>query len=168
MSRDCGSCYVCCYVAAISELEKVSYTDCKHVKCLESGSCSIFGEEERPFICSKFECSWKRGFGEEEDRPDLNGLMLSTNEMNGGKYIFAIEVKPQGLDSGKNMVLQMISKSDFPVIVADYGQGYPDTGDRVVIKSSLLERSDKIRADFLSSLADDVSVYKLKKDDTWL
>ena len=162
--RSCGKCYVCCYVGGVSELEKPPYTDCKYIECSECRCCKIFDKPERPKVCSKFECAWKRGFGKEEDRPDLSGVMVSTNDLNGGIYGFAIELKPHAVfESGKNIILDMVCKLDVPVIISNYGVKPPnDTGNRVVVKEALLHKSRNMRSTFLNALSDNVGIYILK------
>jgi len=164
--RSCGKCYVCCDVPRIDSgtLNKPAYTICERIDCsLENGYCSIY--KERSLNCAGFECTWKQGYGKEDDRPDLSGLFAFIRDFNGGEYIFAIELVPHAVfESGKNIILDMVKKIDnLAVIVSNYGVKPPyDNGDRVIVKSSLLYRSRNIRGIFLNNLAPDVGVYVLK------
>jgi hypothetical protein len=67
--------------------------------------------------------------------------------------------------TGKNIILDIISKLDIPVIVSDFntprGQDY---GDYVIIKKDLEKRSNNIRGEFMFEFSDGVNVYKLNSD----
>lgn len=62
MSKECGSCSLCCKVLAVPELEKPGNTWCKD--CNKSGGCAIY--ESRPSICRDFQCLWLQF----DDMPD--------------------------------------------------------------------------------------------------
>jgi hypothetical protein len=161
--RQCGKCFACCYVGEIIEIGKSPYAICPHANGnLKENHCKIY--DTRPKSCSGFECAWKRGFGREEDRPDLSNVLTSVNDLNGGTYSFVVELRPHALFmGGRNIVVDMVCKLDFPAIVSNYGVKPPhDTGDRVVVKASLLDRSRGIRSTFLNALSDDIGVYLLK------
>jgi len=163
--RSCGKCYVCCDVPRIDsdKVNKPAYTVCEHIDCsLKDGYCKIY--KDRPENCSGFVCTWKEGFGEEQDRPDLCGLFAFVRNFNGGIYTFAIELKPHAVfESGKNIILDMAWKLDYPIIISNYGKRPPDdNGDRIVVKSFLLYRSRNIRSTFLNALSEDVGIYVLK------
>lgn len=76
--RECRECTACCSTMSIPSLDKPSCRKCKH----QSSSCDIY--ESRPKECSTYSCWWRRGFGEEADRPDKLGVILdaacSTNQ----------------------------------------------------------------------------------------
>lgn len=101
--------------------------------------------------------------GVENDRPDRSGVMLSVNELNGGTWVFVIETQLGALETtGKNIILEMVRNVNFPAIVASYGKKPPeDTGDRVVVKDSLLSRCKFLIGAKLGELSDDVSIYEL-------
>ena len=52
--RACGSCTMCCKVAAVEELGKPNGTWCPH--CVKAKRCSIY--ESRPQSCRDFYCNW--------------------------------------------------------------------------------------------------------------
>jgi len=101
--------------------------------------------------------------GAVDDRPDLSGVMLSVNTLNGGTWVFVIETQPGALETtGKNIVLDMVRSCDMPAIVASFGKKPPeDTGDRVIVKDSLLPRCKFLVGPKLGELSDDVSIYEL-------
>ena len=125
----------------------------------------LYGLESRPGVCSSFQCAWLRGWGLDEDRPDVSGVLLSINEMNGGRWVFAVETKKDAvLTSGRNIVIDIAFAVDIPVIVVDHGSTPPnDTGDRVVVKDKLLARSKAIIGSKLNDLAPGIAVYTLVK-----
>lgn len=156
MDRTCGDCSVCCFIGGVPELEKSAYTSCSY----ECNGCSIFGKPERPAVCNSFQCSWLKGYGLPDDRPDINGVMCSTNKLNGGVWVFAIESKPNSvLTTGRKMVERMAILAPVPVIVVDYGVQPPNNkGNRVVIKDSLKNRSKFIMGTFLDFLDEEKTI----------
>jgi hypothetical protein len=69
-SRPCGDCTACCERMAIPELDKPPSQRCEH----QDPGCQIYAA--RPPSCRAFECSWRRGLGKPEHRPDLCGVLL--------------------------------------------------------------------------------------------
>jgi len=158
--RICGECEVCCEEAVVEgkDWRKPANTKCRYQldgKDCKHG-CAIFGKEGRPECCSQYQCSWLRGYGEEEDRPDKSGISISINNLNNGFWIFARERKENALrTTGKNIVLDIARNVDLPVIVSDFHCKPPhDYGDYVVIKKSLKERSKKLTKEFIGYLDD--------------
>lgn len=164
MSRTCGDCTVCCFVGGVPELDKPAHSHCQY--CWVSG-CDLFGKPDRPKVCVDFCCSWLRGAGFPEDRPDTSGVMCSVNKMKGEKFsfVFVFEVAPGALlGKGKAIVERLTSLSSTPIIVVDHDSEPPeDKGDRVVVKDALAARSTRMMGKFLTYLDDDRSmgVYEL-------
>jgi len=69
MSRECGSCDMCCTVVGVKEMDKPEYTACAKL----CGGCGIY--ESRPQSCKTYECLWLQGNFNEADRPDKLGLI---------------------------------------------------------------------------------------------
>lgn len=73
--RSCGACKACCYSLAVAEIpaKQALWVKCPNI-CEEG--CSIY--ETRPVSCATFECLWRSGFieGDERRRPDNLGLMF--------------------------------------------------------------------------------------------
>ncbi len=61
MTRQCGTCMLCCKLPAIDELSKPENQWCKHAK--PGKGCAIYGD--RPQTCRAFLCEWITD-------PDLN------------------------------------------------------------------------------------------------
>lgn len=76
--RQCGSCYACCIYLGIEELNKRPSVTCTHL----DGSlgpetrCSIY--KTRPHACSRYKCAYLNGFGNDQDRPDKTGLLITS------------------------------------------------------------------------------------------
>jgi len=165
VKRECEDCSVCCYVA---EVPFENYIKSPHKKCLhvlndKKGSCGIFKQNCRPDICNKFLCAWLRGFGLEEDRPNLSGVLINIINFNGGLYIYVVEVEEGAVQGkGKRIILDMVNKYDFPAIITSFGIKPPeDKGDLVVVKMTLLQRSKRIIGDKVVDLDNNVGLYKL-------
>jgi hypothetical protein len=164
VTRQCGACDICCTVAQVEGVgfRKPAWQACKY----SCDGCVLYNRDERPTICSQFQCAWLRGAGLEQDRPDNSGIMVSVNNLNGGNWIFAIETKANALlGSGKNIVLDAAAKINLPVIVVDFNSRPPkDFGNRVIVKNSLLKRSTSIMGDFVAYLDDyeEFGLYLLK------
>lgn len=62
VGRQCGSCTLCCKVAAVEEVKKPNGVWCPH--CAR-GRCTIY--EQRPTSCRRFYCQWmvEKGLGPE-------------------------------------------------------------------------------------------------------
>jgi len=164
--RTCGDCTVCCFIGAVPALGKPAHTKCLHVS---NQGCSIY--KDRPDLCREFQCSWLRGAGLPEDRPDLSGVMcFASDPMKGEKYPFVhvIEVEEGAvLNKGKAIVERLTELSATPVVVVDYGSKPPnDYGDRVVIKAELEKRAQRMMGKFLQYLDADrrLGLYELVRE----
>lgn len=89
--------------------------------------------------------------------------MLSVNAFNGGTWIVVVELEENAIfEKGRDLILEMVRKIDLPAVVSSYGMRPPhDTGDRVVVKTSLLPRCRFLIGAKLGELADDVAIYEL-------
>jgi hypothetical protein len=52
--RDCGTCTLCCKVAAVEEVAKPNGVWCSH--CVKEKRCTIY--DQRPASCRSFYCQW--------------------------------------------------------------------------------------------------------------
>ena len=140
--RTCGDCTACCTVGAVPEIGKPPRTPCRFL-ISEKGGCGLFNDPMRPKVCHGFLCEWMRGAGSERDRPNKSGVMISVNEMNGGRWVFVVELwKNAYRTTGANVILDVASHADFPVVIVDYESPPPhDYGDYTVIKESLKDRA---------------------------
>lgn len=163
--RDCGTCTACCVVPLFEELNKPARTPCQHL-CGSGGGCEIY--HTRPQTCKDFVCSWVEGIGHDDDWPDNCGVMTWLTEMNGGTWIFVVELwKDAATTTGARMLTSIANKSVHPLIISNFDTPpEEDYGDRVVIKKELLPRTELMRGEHLEFLDADeeVGVYELIKE----
>lgn len=74
-NRQCGECSACCEAMSVETLHKPHDCKCEHQK--QGGGCGIY--DKRPHDCRIWYCLWRLGWGEEVDRPDRSGVLLSLN-----------------------------------------------------------------------------------------
>lgn len=163
-NRECGNCEVCCITPAIEDpsLNKPAGVVCPHLNQSKSKhKCMIYADRPMAY-CGTFFCSWMMGFGNEEDQPSKNGLLTNINTFNNGRWITAIEFKPNALISGKNIIIDLIKKHETAVIVQLFDSSI-ETGDWTVIKNSLLNRATAMTGDFIYWLDEEqtIGVYVL-------
>ncbi|MFP6656312.1 MAG: hypothetical protein VCB25_11850 [Myxococcota bacterium] len=72
-SRSCGTCSLCCSVLRVDELHKRAGDDCVHQLDADQNpvGCAIY--QTRPGICRAYQCLWRQGGLEEDERPDATG-----------------------------------------------------------------------------------------------
>ena len=70
--RSCGPCQACCFAPRLDERDKPSFT-----RCRDQGNKRCNDYKGRPDPCRKFKCLWLQGHGDEDDRPDMTGAMLT-------------------------------------------------------------------------------------------
>lgn len=122
MSRECGDCNICCIETSIIEkdLEKPRFVPCKHL-CTNGKGCSIYND--RFTICREYECGWKLGLGNDNQRPDKSGIILDIKMYNNKSYILAREVDQNAFEKNVDFLTQQI----IPVLLVRY-----DTNSKVV------------------------------------
>jgi hypothetical protein len=119
--RTCGDCTLCCNVFEISEFpEKNPGEWCKH--CQPGQGCGIYAE--RPLSCSGFRCMWLIGVGQEDDRPDKLGMVLSMAPWDDTDRFIRASPDPQRPDVWKtgraNLMLSHLSNK-YAVVVSVHG-----------------------------------------------
>lgn len=79
--RECGLCRVCCTTKSVDEIQKGAWKACSHI--CDKG-CDIYSE--RPKSCASYYCAYRMGFGEDDARPDLAGVLVDLDTLkNAGK-----------------------------------------------------------------------------------
>ncbi len=71
--RQCGECTACCTALPVVELHKPRHVSCPQL-CRHG--CAIYSSPTKPKICADFECEWLRGNVEQENRPDMLGVIF--------------------------------------------------------------------------------------------
>jgi len=89
--------------------------------------------------------------------------MLSVNEMNGGTWLFAVELREGAvMGTGRAMVAEAIGAVGLPCVIVDFGSLPPDdTGDRVAVADALMPRASRLAGARLGSISDSIGVYEL-------
>lgn len=117
--RECGTCSACCRWPSIPELKKPAGISCKHIINNKFG-CNIY--ETRPKTCSKYFCTWKRGYGDKEDQPNVCHVLIDMKYTKWGRILVAKSLRPNAVRSRRGMVaIQRIaaSRDALCFIVAD-------------------------------------------------
>jgi hypothetical protein len=91
--RECGECTACCEAIGVDALGKPPNCRCEHQT---NSGCGCY--ESRPDDCRYWFCCWRLGWGNDADRPDKSGVLLtiqgSTKE---NISLDVIELKPDAL-----------------------------------------------------------------------
>ena len=83
--RECGTCTLCCKVAAVEEVDKPNGVWCSH--CVPGKRCTVY--DQRPASCRSFYCQWmvEKGLGPEW-KPERAKFALVRTE--GGRRLTAL------------------------------------------------------------------------------
>lgn len=155
---------MCCDYVSIAELAKPARQLCQHLEPSGYG-CTIHNDPQRPAVCRNFMCSWMRGFGSDEDRPDKVGAMVSVNAIENGFFGQVLEIRPGAVaGSAASIIADVAEQTRLPVVISDYESLPPnDRGDRVAVHTSILYRSRRMVGRSLGWLAPEVGLYELVK-----
>ena len=126
LGRSCGACTVCCTYFAIPALNKPALTPCSNLKdkiCNDGMNCTIYAD--RPSACS-YNCMWIYGYGAEEDRPDISGVVID-NAIPIDNALRAIPLSDGAQDTPKGrLAVDRISRDrKQPILVCSYPERYP-------------------------------------------
>jgi len=77
-TRDCRDCQQCCIIYEIEGIKKKARENCPFLN--PGVGCTDYGH--RPVDCKKFECTWKKGFGNDEDNPKICGVLIMNRQSN--------------------------------------------------------------------------------------
>jgi Fe-S-cluster containining protein len=93
--RTCGPCAACCTATPVADLGKPAGTRCRHQAGGDSpacGSCAIYAD--RPNACQVYRCAWLDGYGPDEHRPDLTGVVSELMFQHGRPFLAALTLVP--------------------------------------------------------------------------
>lgn len=90
--RSCGPCSACCTATPVAELSKPAGVRCGNLIDSACGSCSIY--PDRPKACQVYRCAWLDGYGPDEARPDLIGLVSELMFKDGYPFLAAVVMVP--------------------------------------------------------------------------
>lgn len=128
--RTCGTCSMCCRWPSVPDINKPAKIKCQHLHNKGYG-CSIY--ENRPSLCEKYQCSWLRGIGDEEDQPNncyilidrrstALGVVLIAKTMRDGAYKTSKgqdTIKRAALE--ENMLCFLTDEKDSNLIIGGFG-----------------------------------------------
>jgi len=105
--RRCGGCTACCASMGVREFGKPMWAVCQH---REGDGCGIY--QDRPASCREFECLWKQGNleGDERRRPDNLGLMFTAVNNATIPTVAAWEVIPGALERNHFLLSKMAER----------------------------------------------------------
>lgn len=117
-TKPCGGCTACCTILGVGAVNKGHYTPCKHI-CQQG--CSIYSD--RPLVCVEWECAWKSGWidGDERRRPDRLGLMFEFRVLGGRHFLWCYEVWPDAFKEAKVSYLLARLKNKETLVLCKYG-----------------------------------------------
>ena len=144
-SRSCGTCSLCCTVLRVDELDKRAGDDCLHQRG-ENG-CGIY--ESRPAICRSYQCLWRQGGLEDDERPDATGGIVDLETVGVGLRL-AIRVERRGCFE-RSPKLQAIAeryRSEMPVRITDAEDVMnPDRPFQVLLSEGVMHHVEGERID---------------------
>lgn len=115
-ARSCGTCSLCCTVLRVDELAKRAGEDCRH-QCSEKG-CRIY--ETRPAICRSYQCLWRQGGLEDDERPDMTGGIVDLETVGVGLRLgIRLKIRGHFERSPKLVAIAERYRSEMPVRITD-------------------------------------------------
>ncbi len=120
--RECGACVACCTYFSIAALNKPPLVPCSRLKdklCDDGKNCTTYSD--RPMPACSYTCMWRYGYGEDEDRPDLSGIMVD-NAIPIDNALRAIPLADGGQDTpeARQAVDRISRHRQQPVMVCAY------------------------------------------------
>jgi Fe-S-cluster containining protein len=132
-------------VLRVDELDKRAGVDCRH-QCGEKG-CGIY--ETRPQICRSYQCLWRQGGLEDDERPDVTGGIVDLETVGIG---LRLGIRLRSLDHfDHSPELRAIAdryRSEMPVRITDAEDVMnPDRPFRVLLPNGVDHRVEGTRID---------------------
>jgi hypothetical protein len=118
LSKSCGDCTACCTIMGVASLNKPHYTSCKHI-CHQG--CAIY--KDKPTECSVWECAWKSGWidGDERRRPDNLGVMFEFRLVGGSSFLWVYEVQHDAFSQSRvKYLLDRLGRAEI-LVLCRYG-----------------------------------------------
>lgn len=127
--RPCGECTACCTTHEVPTLSKTEWVRCEHLRTRTEDSvagCTIYAK--RPAECAKWNCMWRKGFGQPHDRPDISGVVFSVNA--DPQVITAHECSDGAFDRPEpNRLIAELHRDGFIVVMKRFGEEPKVLGD---------------------------------------
>ena len=137
MTRKCGTCSACCRWPAVAEIDKPAKTPCRYLRNKKFG-CTIYSE--RPTACAQYRCSWLRGVGSTEDRPDRSHVLIDRRMTKFGLALVAKSLKPGAMMAGpgRRAIARATEQENILGLIVsddDSEQGIGVAGPRELVRS---------------------------------
>ena len=144
-SRSCGTCSLCCTVLRVDELGKRAGDDCSHQR--GGMGCGIY--ETRPSICRSYQCLWRQGGLEDDERPDATGGIVDLETVGVGLRLgIRLRVRGSFERSPKLLAIAERYRSEMPVRITDVEDVMnPDRPFQVLLPEGVLHRVEGARID---------------------
>ena len=143
-ARSCGTCSLCCTVLRVDELQKPAGENCRHQLGVGShangresaaqgsedregggdlgppggGGCAIY--QDRPHICRAYQCLWRQGGLEDDERPDATGGIVDLESVGIG---LRLGIRMPSIDafdaSAKLRAIAERYRSEMPIRISD-------------------------------------------------
>lgn len=162
--RVCGTCSACCRWPAIPEIDKAARAPCVH---LVDGKFGCDRYDDQPKICETYRCSWIRGNGDEEDRPNVCHVLIDMKLTEWGPALVAKSLRPGAVRSRSGLLAirrVAASRGALCFIVAD------DDSVRVIGMAGPRELMDTFRkkhgspTELLAPVKPDLDMNKIMAD----
>ena len=139
--RQCGACHACCVHVGVPELHKAPGVRCERLA--DEGGCSQY--DERPESCQTYRCTWRQGWLDDSDRPDLLGVLIETRDTFGGNAVLCRQLRDLDEDAVRALIDRIVGCMPLPVLYIGLGGGHLHVhGER--------ERVDRFQARFRDHL----------------
>ena len=117
--RGCGACNACCSYFPIKVLSKPELTPCPRLATSPCEGCGDY--ENRPPVCSAYKCMWLYGNGEDEDRPDISGVIVDNSlRLKNGLQAKPLFKGAESLPRGREAIRRISNHRDQPVLVCSF------------------------------------------------
>ena len=108
--RSCNECQACCTVMAVEQISKPLGERCPH-QC-DSG-CAIY--DSRPEPCQEFNCCWRYGLGNADERPDKSGIVFDVTRQ--GSSLVAREAWPGAFEQSQAFLDRLTANGHLIILV---------------------------------------------------
>ncbi len=112
--RPCNECTACCTVMAVEQISKPIGEPCPHL-CRHG--CEIY--ESRPAACQGFNCCWRYGLGNDDERPDKSGIVFDITRHSSSipQALVAREVWPGAFEQSQAFLDRLTSNGHLIILV---------------------------------------------------
>lgn len=122
INRNCGACTACCTYFSITALNKPVLVPCSRLKdkiCDDGKNCTDY--DNRPMPACSYTCMWRYGYGEDEDRPDISGIMVdNVPPIENALRAIPLSLGAQDTPEARLAVERISRQRNQPILVCSY------------------------------------------------